>query len=87
MTGRPATDCGMVIEAWWPRLPPETRQWLMANNGDAVPPQVVAVIAAAGGPAATDGWWASLDGSPERCMPDDAVDWIEAAANDEVKGA
>ena len=77
----------MLIEAWWPRLRRETRQWLMANNGDAVPPVVLDEIAAVGGPAATDEWWARLDGSPGRCMPDDAVDWIEAAANDEVEGA
>jgi len=76
----------MIIE-WWPLLRLETRLWLIANNGDAVPPQIVEEIVAAGGPAAADAWWADLDDSPCRCMPDDAVDWIEEAANDEAEGA
>ncbi len=87
MTAGRETDCGMLIEAWWPHLRPETRVWLIANNGDTVSPLIVDEIAAVGGPAATDAWWADLDGSLGRCMPDDAVDWIEAAANDEVEGA
>jgi len=77
----------MIIEAWWPLLRLETRQWLIANNGDVVLPQIVDEIVAAGGPAATDASWANVDDSPGRCMPDDAVDWIEEAANDEVEGA
>lgn len=77
----------MIIEAWWPMLRLETRQWLVANNGDAIPPQIVDEIVVAGGPAATDPWWADIDGSPGRSMPDDAVDWIEEAANDEVESA
>ena len=35
----------MTIEAWWPRLRPETRQWLIANNGDAVTPAIAEEIA------------------------------------------
>lgn len=77
----------MTIEAWWPRLRPETREWLIANNGDAVSPLIVDEIAAKGGPAVTDAWWAELDGSSGRGMPDEAVDWIEEAANDERQGA
>ena len=77
----------MDMATWWPRLRPESRQRLIANNGDAVPPSIVEEIAAVGGPAATDAWWAELDGSPGYGMPDDAVDWVEAAANDEVEGA
>ena len=77
----------MTIEAWWVRLRPETRTWLIANNGDAVPPLLAAEIAAVGGPATTDAWWVEVDGSLARCLPDDAVDWIEAAANDEVEDA
>lgn len=77
----------MSIETWWPQLQPETQQWLTANNGDAVPPPIVDEIAAVGGPAATDAWWADLEGSPGRCMPDDAIDWVEEVANDELEGA
>lgn len=73
----------MTIELWWPQLPPGTREWLMANNGDAVPATLVAEIEAAGGPAASDPWWSEQEGSTGRCMPDDAIDWIEEAANAE----
>lgn len=75
----------MTIDMWWPRLRPETRQWLIANNGDAVPAAIVDEIAAAGGPSATDAWWEDQEGTQGRCMPDDAIDWIEDAANDEAQ--
>jgi hypothetical protein len=73
----------MTIELWWPRLRTETRQWLMANNGDAVPAPVMAEIEAAGGPAPSDPWWSEQEGSAGRGMPDEATDWIEKTANDE----
>ena len=79
-------ECGLTIEMWWPRLRAESRQWLIANNGDVVPPLIIEEVAAEGGPAVTDAWWADSDGSPGRVMPDEAVDWIEAAANDEEQG-
>src|SRR5690348_3229530 len=47
----------MPIEQWWPKLQQPTRDWLIANNGDAVPPAVMAEIAEAGGPATSDAWW------------------------------
>lgn len=31
----------MTVERWWPKLRPETREWLIANNGDAVPVEIV----------------------------------------------
>jgi hypothetical protein len=74
----------MTIDVWWPRLRAETRQWLMANNGDAVPAPVMAEIEAASGPARSDPWWSEQDGSAGRCMPDEATDWIEQAANAET---
>jgi hypothetical protein len=76
----------MTIETWWPRLRTETRRWLLANNGDVVPPLIMEEIAAEGGPVVTDAWWADSEGSAGRVMPDEAVDWIEEAANDEEKG-
>ena len=27
----------MSMQAWWPRLTQEARDWLVANNGDALP--------------------------------------------------
>ncbi len=74
----------MTIEAWWPQLRPETRAWLIANNGDAVPSVIVQEIAALGGPAVDGAWWSDADGASGRTMPDHAVDWVEAAANDET---
>ena len=71
----------MTIDLWWPRLPAETRQWLMANNGDVVPPALMADIAAAGGPAVSDPWWFEPEGSSGGYMPDAATDWIEETAN------
>ena len=47
----------MSIEQWWPSLKPSTREWLIENNGDEVPAEVVAEIAEAGGPVAFDPWW------------------------------
>ena len=76
----------MSIEAWWPQLRPETRAWLTANNGDAVPSVIAEEIAALGGPAIADAWWSDAEGASGRNMPDDAVDWIEEAANEEVSG-
>ena len=61
----------MSIEAWWPRIPHESRQWLVENNGDAVRDDIVAEIVRAGGEL-TDSY-----------LPDEAVDWIEAVGNGE----
>ncbi len=73
----------MTIDQWWPQLRAETRQWLMANNGDAVPTSLMAEIETAGGPAVSDPWWLEHEGSAGLCMPDEATDWIEETANDE----
>lgn len=73
----------MSIDQWWPRLEPSTRKWLINNNGTVVPPEVLEEItAAAGGPAA-DAPWAWDEDSAGFLLTDEAVDWIEAAANGE----
>ena len=72
----------MSIEQWWPRLKPSTREWLLENNGDEVPAEVVAEIAEAGGPVASDPWWVGQS-TPGFYLPDEATDWIEAVANGE----
>lgn len=76
----------MSIEHWWPKLKPSTRTWLIENNGDAVPQDVVTEISQAGGPAASDAWWAGQDDPTGFYFPDEAVDWVEAVANDEEPG-
>ena len=69
----------MDIELWWPRLTPSTREWLMQNNGDTVPPEVVEEIMRAGGEVATDN-----DSEQSGVyLSDDDVDWIETVANEE----
>lgn len=73
----------MSMEQWWPKLEPSTRDWLIANNGDAVPPEVVAEISRAGGAVASDAWWVGESGPSAFWFSDAAVDWIEAVANGE----
>ena len=64
----------MNIEEWWPKLEPATRDWLVANNGDAIPADTVGELTKAGRSASTDQ------------LGDDEIDWIEAVANDEEPG-
>lgn len=73
----------MSIEQWWPQLKPSTREWLVDNNGDAVPPEVVAEITDAGGSTATDAWWVGDNGPSGFSFSDEAIDWIEAVGNGE----
>jgi hypothetical protein len=54
----------MSIEQWWTKLQPSTREYLIDNNGDVVPAEVVAEIAEVGGPESTDSWWADQNGAP-----------------------
>ena len=74
----------MPIAQWWPKLRQQTRDWLIANNGDAVPAAVVAQIAEAGGPTASDTWWVADEDATGPVMPDEAIDWIEEIANEEA---
>ena len=73
----------MDIERWWPALSASTRDWLIANNGDALSPEVVGEIVQVGGPTITDAWWGDQSGPTGFYLPDDAIDWIEATANQE----
>jgi hypothetical protein len=73
----------MSIEQWWTKLQPSTREYLIDNNGDVVPAEVVAEIAEVGGPDSTDSWWADQNGASGHYFPDDVIDWVEAIANDE----
>ncbi|MGR0160668.1 hypothetical protein [Paenarthrobacter nitroguajacolicus] len=74
----------MSIQLWWPALPPATKQWLMDNNGAAVPGDIVTMIAEAGGPDPGDSWWVTEEGTAGPRLPDQAIDWIEATANGET---
>jgi hypothetical protein len=72
------------MELWWPKLRPETRDWLIANNGDALPEAVVDEIARAGGSMTPDSWWVGENGPAGSYLSDAAIDWIEAVANEET---
>jgi hypothetical protein len=77
----------MSIEQWWPKLKPSTRDWLIQNNGGAVPPEIVREITDAGGAVTTDAWWVGESGASGFYFSDRAVDWIEADGNGESPGA
>ena len=77
----------MEIEQWWSGLDPATQQWLIDHNGEAVPGDVLVRIFEAGGPAADDAWWSHEDDSTGFFLPDEAVDQVEALANDEHDGS
>ena len=55
----------------------------MAHNGEAVPPDVVSKIVAAGGVATPDAGWLGSQQAEGLHLSDAATDWIEAIANDE----
>ncbi len=72
----------MDIPTLWPSLTAETRAWLIEHNGEGLSPAVVDEIAAANGGSIDSNWW-SEDAEEPRTLRDDAVDWIEAVANEE----
>jgi hypothetical protein len=64
----------MNINEWWPNLRPATRDWLLENNGDTIPADVVDELTMGGRSTSTDQ------------LADDEIDWIEAVANGEEPG-
>jgi len=67
----------------WPHLSPESREWLIAHSGAALPPSILADLLAANGGSPDSSWW-SRDDVGRLALPDDAVDWIESVANGEI---
>ena len=74
----------MSLEQWWPKLKPSTREWLIDNNGDAVPAAVLGEIKDAGGSVASGAWWVGENGPSGFHFSDEAVDWIDAVGNGET---
>lgn len=74
----------MSIETWWPNLQPASREWLIDNNGDAVPVEVVDDIVASGGTVAKDASWVGEVGPEGVYLSDAAIDWVEEVANGET---
>lgn len=73
----------MHIEDWWPRLDTETRQWMIDNNGDAVPPEILERITTVAGMSTARAPWVGADDAEGFFLSDTAVDWIEETANGE----
>lgn len=71
----------MSLDALWPLLQPESRDWLIANNGDALIRPVLDDIARVGGPVSPDAWWVGEQGPNGFYLSDAGIDWIEAVAN------
>lgn len=74
----------MNIEEWWPKLRRESREYLIANNGDVVPAALVAEITRAGGDKDSDAWRAGDSGADGFYLTDEAIDWIDEVANGET---
>lgn len=74
----------MSIDVWWPKLRQESREYLIANNGDAGPPDLVVEIAQAGGVTTTDAWWVGHSGPTGFYLSDEAIDWIDEVASGET---
>ncbi|WP_214467821.1 hypothetical protein [Microbacterium flavescens] len=72
----------MEIVEWWPKLDSDAKAWLIAHNGEPVSPEVLSEIIAVGG-SVNSGAWVGESGPDGFFLSDEAVDWIEAAANDE----
>lgn len=80
----PSMMVAVNIAQWWPQLSSQSRDWLVAHNGEPVDRRVGADIAAVHDGALDRLWFniVSDDGLTIE-LSDRAVDWIEAWANDE----
>jgi hypothetical protein len=73
----------MDISGWWPKLSSSARAWLVEHNGEPLPDNVVREVMAANAGTADPSWWAGEAEDGQTQLTDEAVDWIEATANDE----
>ncbi|MHA7283935.1 hypothetical protein [Arthrobacter sp. TMS2-4] len=73
----------MDLEHWWDSVTQQTRDWLIAHNGEALTPEVVAEISAAGGLVASESWWMGERGADGLFLSDAATDWIGERADGE----
>jgi hypothetical protein len=61
----------------------DAKAWLIAHNGEAVSPEVLSKIVAAGSSLSSSAWWVGESGPDDFYLSDEAADWIETAANEE----
>jgi hypothetical protein len=74
----------MSLETWWFLLRQESRDSLIASNGDALSTAVLDDIVRVSGPLPSDAWWADENGPNGFYLSDAGVDWVEEVANEEV---
>lgn len=70
----------MDLPTLWPRLDMQTRDWLMAHNGEPLAPAVADALTLANGGSADTSWFSDHE---DGVLTDEAVDWIEGIANAE----
>ena len=75
---------GMSLEVLWPLLRQESRDWLVAHNGETVSGPVLDDLARVGGPVPSDAWWVGANGPNGVDLSDEGIDWVEAVANGEM---
>jgi hypothetical protein len=79
------TVAAMDISEWWPKLPDSTRAWLIEHNGESLPDDVVRDVMAVNAHRTDPLWWAGESQDGQSQLTDQAIDWIESAANDEAE--
>ena len=75
----------MDIPTLWRRLGADTRDWLIAHNGEQLTPDIIDALVSANG-GVLDPEWLAEDGDEDGDGPvlaDGAIDWIDATANGE----
>ena len=66
----------------WAHLSTSGRSWLIEHNGEPLPDDLIAEILSVTGGEQDPQWWAGPSTEGETQLTDQAVDWIEAVAND-----
>jgi hypothetical protein len=72
------------LEVRWPLLQQESRDWLVAHNGEALSAAVLDDLARVGGSVPAEAWWVGASGPDGVHLSDAAIDWVETVANGEV---
>lgn len=76
----------MRIEEWWPKTDPAIRNWLINHNGEVLPPSILEEIKAVAGAPTEGASWLAAEASGLFFLSDEAIDWVEEVANDEISG-
>jgi hypothetical protein len=71
------------MEAIWSELTPETREWLIADNGESVPENIISAVTRLGGAVGVATYWVNDPSSASVHFTDAVTDWIEQTANGE----